>query len=92
MNTHHTNTNLDAYVAMQARAYGRHPGIVISVTLREVYGRPLLYPANEAAKGLAEIAGTITLDPRILRIARRALGADVQTHQADAERVSAMLR
>lgn len=42
----------------------------IEVTVREVYGAPNIYPANDAAKVLAQIAGTKTLTPRVLELAR----------------------
>ncbi len=50
---------------------------VIQVQVRNVYGRPVVYPANEAAKLIAEIAGTKTLSTLALSCARR-LGFDIQ--------------
>lgn len=65
---------------------------MIQVILKSVYGKPLLYPANDAAHALADIAGTVTLDPRVLRIARDKLGMKVVTLEQDAMKVAAMLK
>lgn len=43
----------------------------IEVTVRNVYGNELIYPVNDAAKTLAEIAGTKTLKPDTLSLARK---------------------
>jgi len=43
---------------------------VISVTPKNVYGETKIYPANEQAQALADIAGTKTLTHRTLRIAK----------------------
>lgn len=42
----------------------------IQVTVRQVYGVPTIYPANDAAKVLARIAGTRTLTVATLDLAR----------------------
>lgn len=42
----------------------------IHVQVRTVYGRPSIYPANDAARTLARIAGTETLTPHALRLAK----------------------
>lgn len=42
----------------------------IEVFVRSVYGVQKIYPANEAAKLLAEIAGTKTLSGEVLRRAQ----------------------
>lgn len=44
---------------------------VIAVEVREIYGVPKAYPKNDAAKVLAEIAGTTTLTQRTLDLAKR---------------------
>lgn len=52
----------------------------ILVSLRSVYGSTKIYPVNEEAVALARIAGTKTLEPRVLAIAIRHMGATVQVH------------
>jgi hypothetical protein len=42
----------------------------IEVSVRSNYGAPAIYPENDAAKVLAQIAGTKTLCPRVLELAR----------------------
>ncbi len=64
----------------------------LRVILKSVYGRPAIYPANDAAAALAEIAGTTTLAPRVLALAKARLGATVITLENDAAAVSAMLK
>lgn len=44
---------------------------VLRVRLREVYGRPTVYPVNPQAKLLAQLADTKTLTPHALNIARK---------------------
>lgn len=43
----------------------------LRVRLAEQYGRPVVHPVNQQAKWLAEIAGTKTLTPHSLNLARR---------------------
>ena len=43
---------------------------IVEVTIRNVYGADKVYPANDLARSLAELAGTTTLTPRALAIAR----------------------
>ena len=43
----------------------------LRVRLREVYGKPAIYPVCKQSKALAEIAGTKTLTPHALNVARR---------------------
>lgn len=43
----------------------------LRVRLREVYGKPLVYPVNEQAKLLAELAGSKTLTSHTMTLARR---------------------
>jgi hypothetical protein len=50
---------------------------VIKVTVRSVYGLDKVYPANDAARTLANIAGTKTLSVANLRDAR-ALGCTIE--------------
>lgn len=42
---------------------------VIQIQVRDVYGVPTVYPMNEQAKTLAQIAGTKTLTHRALALA-----------------------
>jgi hypothetical protein len=50
---------------------------VVLVEVRNVYGRDTIYPANDNAERLAAIAGTKTLQPRHLELAR-GLGLEVR--------------
>lgn len=47
----------------------------LEVTVKMVYGLPKVYPVNEAAQALADIAGTKTLELRTLKRAMSGLGA-----------------
>lgn len=40
---------------------------VVMIEVRSVYGVAKLYPANDAARTFAEIAGTKTLSPSVVR-------------------------
>lgn len=44
---------------------------VILIEVRNVYGKPTIYPVNEAARLLADIAGTKTLTNGVLGLAER---------------------
>ena len=50
---------------------------VIQVQIKSVYGNTLIYPVNEAAQLIANIAGTITLSRANLAAAQQ-LGFQVQ--------------
>ena len=50
----------------------------LEVTIKTVYGLPKVYPANEAAQALADIAGTKTLELRVIKRAMSGLGASVK--------------
>jgi len=63
----------------------------IAVILKSVYGAPKLYPANDAAHALAAIAGTKTLEPRVLVLAKEKLGAVVVALNDDAQFVKQMI-
>jgi hypothetical protein len=64
----------------------------ILVRLDKVYGVWTLYPANDAAKMLAEIAGTKTLTVKTLQIAQR-MGMTLAAQDKPAlQTVDAMLR
>ena len=54
---------------------------VIQVYLKSVYGRITVYPANEAAQTLANIAGTKTLATQTLKYAEQ-LGMVIETVEA----------
>lgn len=45
--------------------------IRLEVTTREVYGVAKIYPANEAARVIAEIAGTKTITPQMLELCKK---------------------
>lgn len=45
--------------------------MVIEIFVRNVYGKPTIYPANEAAELLAELSGKRTLSQRDLDIAHK---------------------
>lgn len=42
----------------------------LRVRLADQYGRPVVHPVNQQAKWLAEIAGTKTLTPHAIKLAR----------------------
>ena len=63
----------------------------VRVRLRNNYGRQVIYPANEAATALADIAGTATLSPQVLRTAKERLGLTVETYECDASIVSNLI-
>ena len=65
--------------------------MILMVVLKSVYGAPKLYPANDAAHALAAIAGTKTLEPRVLALAKKGLGALVLTVENDAAAVAKMI-
>jgi hypothetical protein len=44
--------------------------IKIEVEARTVYGNTLIYPVNDAAHALAKIAGTKTLSPNVILLAK----------------------
>jgi hypothetical protein len=50
--------------------------MIIQIQIRNVYGEEKAYPANDAAKGIANIAGTKTL-PRWVLLNVLAMGCDV---------------
>ena len=54
---------------------------VLQVQVRNVYGKPVVYPANEAAELIAAIAGTKTISTENLAYARR-LGFDIKQVEA----------
>lgn len=66
--------------------------LIIKVKLRSVYGRSNIYPANDAAAGLAAIAGTASLTPSVINIAKAQLGATVLVEESDKETVMQMLK
>lgn len=43
----------------------------IEIEIRNVYGKPTIYPANQAARDLAELVGAKTLQNRHLALAER---------------------
>lgn len=68
------------------------PMLILKVKLRSVYGRHAIYPVNDAAAGLAAVAGTATLTPSVLNIAKAQLGAAVLVEEGDADRVAELMK
>jgi hypothetical protein len=62
---------------------GNH--LTLTVRLRNTFGRDRIYPANDAASALAAIAGTATLEPSVLRVAKEQLGAVIAVVDVSAE-------
>lgn len=48
--------------------------LTLKIDRRHVYGAELFYPACSYSRALADIAGTRTLTPTTLRIAKQVLG------------------
>lgn len=63
----------------------------LEIIAKNQYGRVVFHPANPAAKALAAIAGTTTLTPRALVIAKRELGATIKLEVEDRIRAAAEL-
>lgn len=40
----------------------------VEISIRNVYGRELIYPVNDTAKKLAELIGHVTFTPKQLKI------------------------
>lgn len=59
------------------------------VHIREVYGRPTVYPVNETAKLLAQLAGTKTFTPQALATVAK-LGYNVTLSSAYADLQAAL--
>lgn len=49
---------------------------IVTVTVRRVYGMPVIYPADANARSFAAIAGTKTITPAALRHIRN-LGFEI---------------
>jgi len=56
---------------------------VLLVDITSVYGVERIYPHNDLAQALCDIAQTKTLDRRVLRIAADRLGYTVKTIQKE---------
>jgi hypothetical protein len=54
----------------------------VVVTVRRVYGMPVIYPACEQSRSFAKLAGTKTLTPAALRQIA-ALGYEIKEQPAD---------
>jgi hypothetical protein len=52
--------------------------ITVYIEPRQTYGVWRLYPVNDHAKALANIAGTKTLEPKTIRLAMEGLGASLK--------------
>lgn len=73
-NAYLTNAGLPSINDMmgkQAEAVQNAMAPVLQVQVRNNYGAPAIYPANEAARLFADIAGTKTLKPDTLAKAKR---------------------
>lgn len=57
----------------------------IHVQVRNKYGRQLIYPVNQAAHDLAEVAKTTTLAPLVLKLARKLGHEIVEVQSRDLE-------
>lgn len=64
---------------------------VIHIKARAQYGRTVYHPANEQARALAEIAGTKTLTPAALKVARERLGFEIKLETEQAARAASEL-
>lgn len=62
--------------------------MTIQIEIRNVYGNETIYPANDTAVTFAKIAGTKTLKPETLRLAK-SLGYKIAV-AANAAEVSAI--
>lgn len=63
---------------------------VVLVDIKNVYGRRVIYPANEIAECLAAIADTVTLTPRTLRYAVQ-MGFEIKMAEQEVENLAALL-
>ena len=61
----------------------------IFVTIRNIYGNDMIYPACEQSRLLAELANHKTLTPSDLRIIRK-MGYEVLEASFDARRIGAL--
>lgn len=63
--------SINMMLGTQASAVQKALERVLQIQVRNVYGVPTAYPANEAAELFANIAGTKTLKPETLAYAER---------------------
>ena len=49
---------------------------ILEVTIKKVWGNRVIYPANDAARQFAKVAGTKTLTPETLKTAK-AMGFEI---------------
>lgn len=67
--------------------------LTFEITVRDVYGKPKLYPVNGPAQTLARIAGTKTLEPKVLRAAMSGFDAVIKYDMtAHGETIGRLLR
>ncbi len=64
--------------------------MTIAIEVRSVYGRETYYPANDAARSFARIAGTRTLLPGVIQEARK-LGFKVLVVNTEMQEVAAAM-
>lgn len=62
---------------MDSQVFSPAPAGTVQVFVRQVYGRPLIYPANPAAQVAAQLAGVKTFSAVQLELLRD-LGLEVQ--------------
>ena len=65
--------------------------ITVLVKIKSIYGVDKIYPANEAAQAIADIACTKTLCPRALYHAIKHLGVKVEALEVDKFALQALL-
>lgn len=63
----------------------------LRIEVRDVYGKTLMYPANQAATALARIAGSKTLGIDALKQAKLHLGAVITVESRHAALLTALL-
>ena len=61
----------DSYMEGYEQAARERLNPLIRVRLADQYGRPAIHPVNQQARWLAEIAGTKTLTPHAIKLARQ---------------------
>lgn len=65
--------------------------MLIAVKAKNNYGQFRFYPASKSAETLAAIAGTKTLEPRILHEAAKGFGATIVVVEGNCQEVAEIL-
>lgn len=63
--------------------------ITLEVEIKTVYGKPMYYPINDKAHMLSHIAGTATLTPQTLKLAKD-MGMSIKFTHTIPEEVSTL--